>query len=145
MEFVGGNPLGDVSLQLPVEARNAAWASCVRALARAHSVSPPGGDHGVIVGHHVRQEAETWGHWIWYNLRNTAFHLRDEHGLDVQADRAVGIVERAIPLLNAHRPALLHNDPHAWNVLVNQTEAGWRCTSRTCRLGLRYVDTPLAS
>jgi hypothetical protein len=125
LEIVQGQPLGDVTLELATEDRDAAWASCGASLAKAHAVTPPGESHGVVVGRRVRREAETWGHLIWHNLKNTAYHLHDEHGIDIDADRVATAAESAIPPLTITSPPSFTTIPMSGTCwLKAQTQAG---------------------
>jgi aminoglycoside phosphotransferase (APT) family kinase protein len=128
LESLPGEPLGDVSTRLSARDRADAWRSTGAALRRAHSMQYPPGTHGVIVGRRVRPEAETWGRWMMALLLGQAERLRDRHGVKLDLARLRRVAEQAVPLLDEHEPCLLHNDPHVWNVLVDDTGAGWYCS-----------------
>ena len=128
LEFLPGEPLGDVSTRLSRRDRADAWRSTGAALRCAHTIQYPPGTHGVIVGRRVRPEAETWGHWMVALLLGHAERLRDRYEVELDLARLRRVAEQAVPLLEDHEPCLLHNDPHVWNVLVDDTGAGWHCS-----------------
>lgn len=121
---LAGDPLGD----LP-EIYDEAWRAAGATLARAHSVQLGDGTAGVIVGRQVQPFSEgSWGRW---QLANAVAHgaevaSRGEYHIDTERVRA--IYQRAVPLLDERPIRLLHNDPHAWNVLVANGGDGWQCT-----------------
>jgi aminoglycoside phosphotransferase (APT) family kinase protein len=128
MAFLPGEPLGDVTTEIPTADRDDAWRSCGSALRRAHNIRFPAGTHGVIVGSRVEPAADTWGNWMMAALAGHARCLYQRHRVKFDLSRLTSVVERAAPVLNAHEPSLLHNDPHVWNVLVHDSGAGWRCS-----------------
>lgn len=128
MEFLPGEALGDVTTRLSPSDRVDAWRSSGAALRRAHAIGFPVETHGVIVGERVERAAETWGHWMMYNLLGHAEQLHKRPEVRFDLSRLRSVAERAVPLLNDHEPCLLHNDPHVWNVLVQDSAAGWQCS-----------------
>ncbi len=124
LTYLPGVPLGD----LP-EMYDDAWFSVGHALARVHGMQVSDGRAGVISGRRVRPFPEgSWGCW---QLANAVAHCdrivsRDEYQLD--AGRVRAIFQKAVPLLDSRPVRLLHNDPHPWNVIVEQGNSGWTCT-----------------
>lgn len=122
--YLRGDPLGD----LP-EMYDDAWRAVGESLARVHRIEVGDGTAGVIHGREVKPFSEgSWGRW---QLANAVTHCeevisRGEYRVD--ADQVRTIYERAVPLLDERPVRLLHNDPHAWNVLVAKDDNGWRCT-----------------
>lgn len=124
LTYLAGDPLGD----LP-EIYDEAWSAVGETLARIHSIQVGDGKPGVIAGRQVRPFSEgSWGRW---QLANAVAHCagvvsRGEYRVD--ADLVRTIYQRAVPMLDGRPVRLLHNDPHAWNVLVARDGGGWRCT-----------------
>lgn len=122
--FLAGEPLGDLS-----EPPDGAWRAAGEALARVHRIRVGDGRPGVISGRDVRPFPEgSWGRW---QVANAVAHskqvaLRGEY--EVDPDRVHRIYSLALPLLDSRPVRLLHNDTHAWNVLVARDGATWRCT-----------------
>jgi hypothetical protein len=108
-------------------------------LGRAHAVAYPRGSFGIIVGDHIQpfaahfaweEETPSWGHSQIHMLLDHFQRLR-AHRPDlarVEEDLR-GILAEALPYLNRTPPALLHNDAHPWNVLVQADEDEWRCVA----------------
>lgn len=124
LTFLTGGLLGD----LP-EMYDDAWYDVGRTLAAVHNIRVGDGAAGVIAGRQVQPFPEgSWGRW---QLANAAAHAdrvaaRGQYQLD--PDRLRAIYQCAVPLLDTRPIRLLHNDPHAWNVMVGKTADGWRCT-----------------
>ncbi|GAB3414857.1 phosphotransferase family protein [Flindersiella endophytica] len=122
--FLPGQTLGDLS-----EINDGAWRTVGESLARVHEIQVGDGSAGVIVGSRVRPFSEgSWGGW---QLANALAHSEQvaRHGeYDIDPDRVGALYQRAVTLFDERPVRLLHNDPHAWNVLVDCEPAGWRCT-----------------
>lgn len=122
--FLPGEPLGD----LP-EIYDDAWWATGQSLARVHRIQIGDGRSGVISGREVRPFPEgSWGHW---QLANAVAHSEEVAGrgeYDVDPVLVRRVYQRALPLFDERPVRLLHNDPHAWNVLVAKDGADWRCT-----------------
>ena len=65
---------------------------------------------------------------MMYNLLYGARQLAERGSVALDVDELQALIEEALPALNDHEPCLLHNDPHAWNVLVVESADGWRCS-----------------
>jgi len=130
MEYLSGEQLGEATLRLSRKERDEAWFSCGAALRQIHEIAYPKGTYGVIVGDEICPD--TAGSWSQSQAANILHHARRlserQNNFVVRVDVLESILEQAIPALDRAPAVLLHNDPHPWNVLVNQTSGGWRCT-----------------
>ena len=65
-------------------------------------------------------------------MYNLLYHAQQvisfRQGIEIDLGSLQEIIEAAIPLLNRGIPTLLHNDAHAWNVLIDLRDEGWGCT-----------------
>lgn len=123
LTFLPGIPLGD----LP-EMYDDAWRDVGRTLAAVHSIQI-GETAGMITGRHVRPFPEgSWGRWQVANAADHAVRVIARGGYELDAKRILAIYQRAIPLFDARPIRLLHNDPHAWNVIVDRSDGQWKCT-----------------
>lgn len=124
LTFLPGVPLGD----LP-EMYDDAWRDVGRTLAAVHSIQIGDGTAGMIAGRNVRPFPEgSWGRWQLANAVSHAARVTTRGLYQLDGDRVQSIFQRAIPLFDARPVRLLHNDPHAWNVIVDRSGGRWRCT-----------------
>ncbi len=128
IEYLPGKLLGDVSSELSNEERDRAWSSSGAALRRAHTICFPEGDYGVIVGDQVVPAVDgSWGEWQVENLLYHAHKLTRQHGIQMDTTRLDSVLKKGLPSLNESASFLLHNDPHPWNVLVDEN-LEWSCS-----------------
>jgi aminoglycoside phosphotransferase (APT) family kinase protein len=139
MEYMPGEVLGDIAPSLSDAASSQAWWSCGQVLRRAHTISYPAGTAGIIVGDHVQpfadfnaweDEAPSWGHsqihMILGHFQQLCTHKPDL----VRSEQALrSTLTKALPYMNRTPPTLLHNDAHAWNVLVQDAGEHWQCSA----------------
>lgn len=130
MEQLPGERLGDSYSHLTSDAWVQAWRSCGATLRRIHSFEYSPGTHGIFVGDTLQPfEAPSWGQHCMYNL---LYHAQQvvafRKGIAIDLDGLQKVIEVAIPLLNRGAPTLLHNDAHAWNVLIDRVNGAWGCT-----------------
>lgn len=122
LTFLPGVPLGD----LP-DKYDDAWRDVGRCLAAVHRIQI-GDAAGMISGRSVQPFLEgSWGQWQLANAANHAAQVASRGMYHLDVDRIHAIYQRAIPLFDARPVRLLHNDPHAWNVIVDQSGGRWRC------------------
>lgn len=131
LEYLPGQPLGDVTSQLTSKARAQAWRSVGEVIRRVHSINYPTDEAGVIIGDKVRPfDKGSWGAFFRGGVSRHAARLRERRpDLAVDLDRLKSLGQRFQPLLDDTPRVLLHNDPHPWNVLVHETEQGWECSA----------------
>lgn len=123
LTFLPGVPLGD----LP-EMYDDAWRDVGRTLAAVHAIQVGDGTAGMIAGREVRAFPEgSWGRWQLANAINHATRVASRGMYRLDVDRVESIFQRAVALFDARPVRLLHNDPHAWNVIVDQSGGRWRC------------------
>jgi len=125
-EFLPGRALGD----LPPASSSDAWRAAGETLARIHNIRIGSTDRaGVIIGTEVRPFQEGgWGEWHLANALAHSRRIAARGHYHVKPDRVARLFSRAVQLLDARPIRLLHNDTHAWNILVHQAEGRWRCT-----------------
>lgn len=130
LEYLPGRPLGEITNQLTAEARAQAWRSVGEVMRRLHSIDYPTEHAGVIVGEKVRPFDEgSWGGFCRGNMIQHAVRLpKRRPDLHIDVDRLQMLGDRFQPVLDDTPRALLHNDSHPWNVLVQETEGGWECS-----------------
>lgn len=122
--FLPGNPLGD----LPA-IRSEPWRAVGESLAEIHDIEIGDGQAGVITGNKVRPFIEgNWGRWQVANAIAHCEQVARRGTYDIDPDRVHTLYQRAAPLFDNRPIRLLHNDPHAWNVLVAMNAGRWRCT-----------------
>jgi aminoglycoside phosphotransferase (APT) family kinase protein len=123
--FMPGRHLGDV----PVSCA-AAWESAGRVLAKIHQIRIGDGyQAGMIAGRSVRPFTEgSWGRWQAANAVSHATAVAQRSGYPVDPDLVRRVYSKAVALLDSRPVRLLHNDPHPWNILVDQEDSGWQCT-----------------
>lgn len=122
--YLPGVPLGD----LP-EIYDDPWRAVGESLARVHRIEVGDGSAGVIAGNRVRPFAEgSWGGWQLANAVEHSEQVARRGEYNVDPDRVRAVYQRAVPLLDDRPVRLLHNDPHAWNILVAKEAGSWRCT-----------------
>ena len=131
MEYVSGSLLGDALRVIPEEQQRHAWRVSGEALKQAHSIRLSENTAGVIVGNTLKPFPEgSWGH---YHLHNTLHHARRvlafRPNFRIDLDLLESILIYAIPILDDTSFVLLHNDPHPWNVLVQERGGTWACTA----------------
>jgi aminoglycoside phosphotransferase (APT) family kinase protein len=99
-------------------------------LARIHGIRiGDGSQAGVIAGRSVRPFAEgSWGRWQLANAVTHATTVAARGDFPVDPGRVKRVYGRAVPLLDRRPVRLLHNDPHPWNILVDQQGSRWHCT-----------------
>lgn len=129
-EYLPGELLDDVIERVDVATRDQAWRAVGEVMARIHSITYPDGTAGVIVGETVRPfEADSWREFSCGDMLQHAARLQQRRpDLRVDVDRLREIADHVAPFLDQAPSVLLHNDPHPWNVLVQETDQGWECS-----------------
>ena len=131
MEYKPGRLLGDVVGSLTDVQRDQAWRSVGAALRKVHSIRLPDSCPGVIVGERVQPFDEgSWGDFHYHqSIRHAVNLLKRDMGLRFDLASMKHVLKQAIPVLNERPLVLLHNDPHPWNVLVNEAVGHWECSA----------------
>ena len=131
MEYKPGRLLGDVVGSLSDVQRDQAWRSVGAALRKVHSIRLPDSCPGVIVGDRVQPfEEGSWGDFHYHeSVRHASNLLKRDMGLRFDLASMKRVLKQAIPVLNERPLVLLHNDPHPWNVLVNEAVGYWECSA----------------
>ena len=130
LEYLPGELLGEVTPRLEPDARDQAWSSAGQVMRRIHSITYPTGTAGVILGEDLRPfEQGSWGRFCGRDLVRHAARLQ-EHRPDLRIDlgRLRSLADTIESVLDEAPAVLLHNDPHPWNVLVQEAEDGWECS-----------------
>lgn len=128
MDFLPGSVLGDVTAELSTENASAAWSSTGQALARAHRIQFEPGVSGWITGEQVTPFSQgSWGAFVIEEALRHGQRLVDR-GLEIDLGAVRHLMTEVRPELDRVTMGLLHNDLHAWNVLVDQSEVGWCCS-----------------
>lgn len=118
-----GCPLGDLANR-PADA----WEDVGRTLARIHDICVSD-EVGVIAGSSLRPFAEgSWADWQRANALSHARSLAVSGRYSIDVGRIDDLFAQAHHLVDERPVRLLHNDPHVWNVLVNEVAGSWRCT-----------------
>lgn len=130
LEYLPGELLDDVTERVDAEARDKAWRAVGEVMARIHSIAYPEGTAGIIVGESVCPfEAGSWREFSCRDMLRHAARLRQRRpDLGINVDRLQKIADLVGPSLEEAPSVLLHNDPHPWNVLVEETDQGWECS-----------------
>jgi aminoglycoside phosphotransferase (APT) family kinase protein len=129
MTYVECDLLGDLAAPRAPDL-DGAWEHAGAALRRAHDLDGPPGGAGVIVGDRVRPFDEgNWGAWQAANLRDHSDRLARRHGETIPLHALHELADAAEEALSSAPIRLLHNDPHAWNVVVARHRGGWRCAA----------------
>ncbi len=131
MEYKPGRLLGDVVGSLTDVQRDQAWRSVGAALRKVHSIRLPDSCPGVIVGERVQPFDEgSWGDFHYHQaVQHASNLLKRDMGLRFDLASMKHVLKLAIPVLNERPVVLLHNDPHPWNVLVNEAAGHWECSA----------------
>ncbi len=131
MEYMPGLLLGNVVDTLTEVQRAQAWRAAGTALRNVHSIRLLDGCSGVIVGERVQPfEEGSWGDFHFHQAIQHANHLlKRDVGLHFDLPSMKNVLKQAVPLLNESPVVLLHNDPHPWNVLVNEVAGHWTCSA----------------
>lgn len=131
MEYKPGRLLGDVAGSLSDVQRDQAWRSVGAALRKVHSIRLPNSCPGVIVGDRVQPfEEGSWGDFHYHQaVQHASNLLKRDMGLRFDLASMKHVLKQAIPVLNERPLVLLHNDPHPWNVLVNEAVGHWECSA----------------
>lgn len=130
VEYVEGVTLGEAAASHPPEEIASAWYDTGAVLRRIHACPPPPGGQGVIVGTEVRPFSEgSWASWQEANAFAHASTAAARVPDVVDPNRIRALFHRARPLIERQPTALVHNDAHAWNVLVREEPTGWRCVA----------------
>ena len=131
MEYKPGRLLGDVVGSLSGVQRDQAWRAVGAALRKVHSIRLPDSCPGVIVGERVQPFDEgSWGDFHHHQAVQQASNLlKRDMGLRFDLASMKHVLKQAIPVLNERPVVLLHNDPHPWNVLVNESAGHWMCSA----------------
>ncbi len=131
MEYKPGSLLGNVVGSLTDDQRAKAWRTVGAALRKVHSIQLPDRYAGLIVGQRIQPFDEgTWGEFHYHQaIRHAENLLKRELGIRFELSSMKRVLKQAVPLLNERPLALLHNDPHPWNVLVHETDGQWRCSA----------------
>ena len=131
MEYKPGQLLGNLAGTLTDEQCAQAWRAVGAALRRVHAIQLPDRYPGLIVGKGVQPfEEGSWGEFHYQQaVRHAENLLRRDLELRFDLASLKRVLKQAIPLLNERPLALLHNDPHPWNVLVHEEAGQWRCSA----------------
>ena len=131
MEYKPGPLLGNVVDDLTETQRAEAWRSVGAALRTVHSIYLPDSCPGVIVGERVQPFDEgSWGDFHYHQaVQHASNLLKRDMGLRFDLASMKHVLKQAIPVLNERPLVLLHNDPHPWNVLVNEAVGHWECSA----------------
>lgn len=131
MEYKPGHLLGDIVESLSEGPRDQAWRSVGAALRKVHSVQLPDSCAGLIVGERVVPfEEGSWGDFHYHQaVQHASNLLKRDLGLRFDLAAMRRVLKQAIPVLNERPLVLLHNDPHPWNVLVNEAAGPWECSA----------------
>ena len=131
MEYKPGSLLGDVVGSLTDEQQAQAWRAVGAALRKVHSIHLSDRYAGLIVGQRIQPFDEgTWGEFHYHQaIRHAENLLKRELGIRFELSSMKRVLKQAVPLLNERPLALLHNDPHPWNVLVHETDGQWVCSA----------------
>ena len=131
MEYKPGHLLGNVVESLSDAQRDQAWRAVGAALRKVHSIRLPESCPGVIVGKCVQPfEEGSWGDFHHHQaVQHASNLLKRDLGKRFDLASMKRVLKQAIPVLNNRPLVLLHNDPHPWNVLVNETAGRWRCSA----------------
>lgn len=130
LEYLPGRPLGEITNQVTPDAQAQAWQSVGEVMRRVHSIDYPTERAGVIVGEKVRPFDEgSWGGFCRENMIQHAVRLQKRRpDLHIDLDLLESLGALVQPVLDATPIALLHNDSHPWNSLVQKAESGWECS-----------------
>ncbi len=131
MEYKPGQLLGNVVDILPDTQCAEAWWAVGAALRKVHSIRLPDSCPGVIVGERVQPfEEGSWGDFHYHQAIQHAINLLNRDlGFSFDLASMKRVLKQAIPVLNEQPLVLLHNDPHPWNVLVNEAAGHWECSA----------------
>lgn len=131
MEYIPGQLLGNVVDDLTETQRDEAWRSVGLALRKVHSIRLADSCAGLIVGERVRPfEEGSWGDFHCHQaVRHARNLLKRDMGFRFDLVIMERVLKQAIPVLNARPLVLLHNDPHPWNVLVDEVDGRWTCSA----------------
>ena len=131
MEYKPGHLLGDVVGSLSGVQCDQAWRRVGAALRKVHSIRLPDSCPGVIVGERVQPFDEgSWGDFHYHQaVKHASNLLKRDMGLRFDLASMKHVLKPAIPVLNERPLVLLHNDPHPWNVLVNEAVGHWECSA----------------
>ncbi len=131
MEYKPGHLLGDMVGTLTDEQCAQAWRDVGAALLKVHSIQLPDRRPGLIVGNRVQPFDEgSWGEFHFHQaVRHAENLLNRDLGLRFDLASMKRVLKLAVPLLDERPLALLHNDPHPWNVLVYDEAGQWRCSA----------------
>lgn len=126
MEYVPGEVLGELARDPSVRpALRGAWHEAGAAMARIHGIEI-GNRAGMISGERVQPFPEgSWGAWFGWDLRKHTMEVAGQLPAET-VRQLLELAERAPAAVAIARPVLLHNDPHAWNILVVKTDLGYR-------------------
>lgn len=131
MEYKQGQLLGNVVDILPEAQRAEVWRAVGAALRKVHSIQLPDSGPGVIVGERIQPFVEgSWGDFHYHHAVQHAQNLLNrDMGFSYDLASMKRVLKQAIPVLNERPLVLLHNDPHPWNVLVDEVAGHWRCSA----------------
>jgi len=126
LEWIDGERLRDIAPG--IKGIESAWEEAGLALRRAHELPPLFDRAGVIVGDHLEPFEQPWGEFHASLIRAHARKLRAlERISGAQLARVDAVSELASRALGHDaRVRLLHNDPHAANILVRSAASGWQ-------------------
>jgi aminoglycoside phosphotransferase (APT) family kinase protein len=127
--FVDGEHLGTAIPRLPEDEARAAWASCGRTLALAHSIDAAQATAAGCEQAGILDTSKTRGPWhhqqALLNLDRLERARPDLQGLGDLRDA----VDHALPLYERAPLALCQCDAHLWQFLVARDPAlGWTCS-----------------
>ena len=132
MEYKPGRLLGDVVGSLSDVQRDQAWRSCRGRLTKG-AFNPPS---RFVPGRDRRRTRTTLRRRILGRLslppvgtKHASNLLKRDMGLRFDLASMKHVLKQAIPVLNERPVVLLHNDPHPWNVLVNEAAGHWECSA----------------
>ncbi len=131
MEYKPGHLLGNMVGILTDEQCAQAWRDVGAALRRVHAIHLPDRCPGLIVGERIQPYEEgSWGEFHYHQaVRHAENLLKRDSGLRFDLASMKRVLKQAVPLLNERPLALLHNDPHPWNVLVHEEAGQWGCSA----------------